>query len=296
MRTMTRHATLRTAALAAALAASLPAAAADGTDMFVGWRYSNEFQDPNIGADVTKNVLQATVANRYSLGSNFLNVDVLVSNAYDPAAGATSNGAQEIYVTWRHQLSFTKAFKARVKKGIVRDVALTAGLDLNAKNTGFAPGKQAMVLGPTLNVNLPKGFLDVSALYYKEWNHSAFGTPSKNVSFDGTAMFNATWGVPISLGKGASSTFKGFGNVILPKGKDASGVGTETEVLVRTTWQIDVGQLAFGRKGLLSVGPGYELWYHKFGNPTPLPPAVAGGAARPNHTTSAPTIQAEIHF
>lgn len=286
-------------ALAAALlllVAAPAATAAEWSDMFVGWRYSNEVQDPNVGPDVTKNVLQAAVANRYSLGSSFLNVDVLVSNASDPANGAGSNGAQEIYVTYRHQLSFAKAFKAKVKKGLVRDVAFTAGLDLNAKNTGFAPGKQAMVLGPTLNVNLPKGFLDLSALYYKEWNHSAFGSPSKNVSFDGTAMLNATWGVPIALGKSVSSTFKGFGNVIFPKGKDASGIDTKTEVLVRTTWQVDVGQVLFGKKGLLFVGPGWELWHHKFGNPTPLPPAVPGGPARPNHTTSAPTLQAEIHF
>ena len=62
------------------------------------------------------------------------------------------------------------------------------------------------------------------------------------------------------------------------------------------SWQVDVGALLGAKKGTFSAGPGWELWHHKFGNPTPLPPSVPGGPARPNHTTSAPTFQAEIHF
>ena len=233
---------------------------------------------------------------RYSLGSNFLNVDVLMSNSYDPANGASSGGAQEIYVTYRHQLSMNKPFKAGIKSKLVRDVALTVGGDLNSKNTGFAPGKRMIVVGPTLNLNPKKGFADFGVWYYKEWTHNAFAaTGQKDVEFDGTVMFNLTWGLPIALSKEVSSTFKGFAYATLPKGKDAVGVETETEVLSRITWQFDVGALLGVKKGTIQMGPGYELWYHKFGNPSPIP--VPGSTAtRPNHTTSAPTFQAEIHF
>lgn len=282
---------------AAALLLLAPAAtAADWTDMFVGYRYCYHVNDPAIDHDIIKNVAQFTVANRYALGSNFLNVDVLMSNSYDPANGATSGGAQEIYVTYRHQLSLNKAFKAGIKSKLVRDVAVTVGGDLNSKNTGFAPGKRMIVVGPTVNLNPKRGFADLGVWYYKEWTHNAFAaTGQKDVEFDGTVMFNLTWGLPIALSKEVSSTFKGFAYATLPKGKDAVGVETETEVLSRMTWQFDVGALVGIRKGTISMGPGYELWHHKFGNPSPIP--VPGSTAtKPNHTTSAPTFQAEIHF
>lgn len=73
------------------------------------------------------------------------------------------------------------------------------------------------------------------------------------------------------------------------------GVDTETEVLSRLTWQFDAGSLLGIEKGTIAMGPGYERWYHKFGNPSPIP--VPGSAAtKPNHPISAPTFQAEIHF
>jgi hypothetical protein len=276
------------------LASALPASAADWTDMFVGYRYCYHVNDPTIDHDIIKNVVQFTTANRYSLGSNFLNVDVLMSNKYDPANGAGSNGAQEIYVTYRHQLSLNKAFKAGIKSKLVRDVSITAGGDLNSKNTAFAPGKKMFVIGPTINLNPKKGFADFGIWYYKEWSHNAFAAgTAKNVEFDGTVMFNLTWGLPIALSKEVNSTFKGFAYATLPKGKDAVGVQTETEVLSRITWQFDVGSLMGVKKGTIQMGPGYELWYNKFGNPSPIP---SGAATKPNHTTSAPTFQAEIHF
>ena len=264
--------------------------------MFVGWRYDYHCFDPNIDPAITKNVVQFTIANRYALGSNFLNVDVLMSNSNDPANGAGSGGAQEIYITYRHHLSISRAFGAKVKGGILRDVAFTAGGDFNSKNTAFAPGKRMIVLGPTVVFEIPKGFLDFGVWYYKEWSHNAFAAgEEKNVEFDGTLMINTAWSVPVPLGKSVSSTFKGFAYATLPKGTDAVGVQTVTEVLSRITWQFDVGSLLGIKKGTIYMGPGYEFWWHKFGNDTPTP--IAGSTAtKVNHTTSAPTFQAEIHF
>jgi hypothetical protein len=270
--------------------------AADWTDMFVGYRFCYAVNDPAIDPDINKNVVQFQLANRYPLGANFLNVDILMSDENDPANGVTSGGAQEIYITFRHQLSLNKSFKTNIKNGFVRDLSITVGGDLNSKNTGFAPGKRMIVVGPTINLNPKKGFADLGFWYYKEWGHNAFA-PAGNKSFDygGTMMVNLTWGIPIALSKEVGSTFKGFGYSTLPKGMDAVGVETATEVLSRITWQFDIGALLGAKKGAISVGPGYELWYHKFGNPSPIP--VPGtSTTRPNHTTSSPTIQAEVHF
>ena len=272
------------------------APAADWSDLFVGWRYCYHVYDPNIDPPIIKNVVQFTAANRYSLGSNFLNVDVLMSNSNDPANGATSGGAQEIYITYRHQLSLNKAFKAGIKSSVVRDLSVTVGADLNSKNTTFAPGKRLIVVGPTLNFEIPKGFADLGIWYYKEWTHNAFAADgARDVEFNGTAMVNASWMVPIPISKDVNSSFKGFAYATFPKGKDAVGVDTVTEVLSRITWQFDVGSIVGVKKGTITMGPGSELWWHKFGNDTPTP--IAGSTAtKVNHTTSAPTFQAEIHF
>lgn len=294
---MTPRKTILLALLAVAMLVTATAApAADWTDLFVGWRYCYHVYDPNIDPPIIKNVVQFTTANRYSLGSNFLNVDVLMSNSNDPANGAGSGGAQEIYVTYRHQLSLNKAFGAGIKSKAIRDLSVTLGGDLNSKNTAFAPGKRMIVFGPTLNFEIPKGFADLGVWYYKEWTHNSFAaTGERDVEFAGTVMVNASWSVPVPISKSVSSTFKGFAYVTFPKGVDAVGVDTVTEVLSRITWQFDVGSLMGVKKGTIYLGPGYELWWHKFGNDTPTP--IAGSTAtKVNHTTSAPTFQAEIHF
>ena len=264
--------------------------------MFVGYRYCYHVNDPTIDHDIIKNVVQFTTANRYSLGSNFLNVDVLMSNSYDPANGATSGGAQEIYVTYRHQLSMNKAFKAGIKSKLVRDVALTVGADLNSKNTGFAPGKRMIVVGPTVNLNPKKGFADFGIWYYKEWTHNAFAAGGKkNVEFDGTVMFNLTWGIPIALTRTSARPSRASPTPPSRRGRTPSASRPRRRSSRGSPGSSTSARSLGVKKGSITMGPGYELWYHKFGNPSPIP--VPGSTAtKPNHTTSAPTFQAEIHF
>jgi hypothetical protein len=278
--------------------AALPAAAADWADAFLGLRYGTGFQDPTIAKQEEKTVLQIGYVSNYAYGSNFVNVDMLRSDLSDPANNG-GQGAQETYITYRHHLAFGKAFTGKpLNAGILKDIAFTAGFDWNAKNTAFAPGKFAMVAGPTFQFKLPKGFFDLGLLWYKERNHNAFGTtPASNpkkADFDGTAMLSAAWGIPIALGP-VNGTFKGFANYIGKKGKDAAGVQTEPETLSRFTWLVDLGALITGRKGAFLVGPGFEYWQNKFGNPNPIPTATAG-VSKPNDTTKTPTIQVEWHF
>ncbi len=273
------------------LTATSQAGASDWSDTYIGYRWGSHIHEPAIDPAITKNIVSFTHSSRYSLGSNYLNVDILMSDRNDPANGAGSRGAQEIYVTYRSQLNFNKAFQAPVKFGVVRDVSFTAGFDLNTKDTAFAPRKRVILAGPTVNFEISGGFLDVSVLYYKEWNHNSFGV-NKDVEFDGTYMVSASWGIPIALGT-VSSVFKGFGNYIGPKGLDGALVETAAETLVRASWMFDFGAVVGLGKAKVFLGPGCEYWHNKFGNPTPIP---AGASTKPNHTTFCPTIQAEIHF
>ena len=65
-------------------------------------------------------------------------------------------------------------------------------------HTRFAPRPLKLLIGPTLNVALPVGFLDLSLLAYKETNNN--GIVGKKVQFDTTYQVGATWGVPFTLG------------------------------------------------------------------------------------------------
>ncbi len=266
------------------------AQAAEWSDTFIGYRYGEEFREPNNTRDVTKSVLQLGHVSGYALGQNFFNLDVLQSDRNDPAQGG-GTGATEFYLTYRHQLQLGKALSKDFSFGPVKDVALTAGFDLNTKDTAVAPRKRFLAIGPTLKFNVP-GFLDVSLLAAQESNHNGFGTVSKNVNFDTQLMFNVAWGIPFQAGP-LPLKFQGFLNYLTEKGKDYNGVNTAPETLMRTSLMLDAGQLAFNRKNLLWVGVGYEYWNNKFGYHDR---SATNSAPKDGIRTTTPTLQAELHF
>lgn len=263
--------------------AAVPAQAFTWSDTFIGYRYGTQFTEPNNPHDIQKHILQLTHASGYAYGQNFFNVDLLQSDEMDPARGnarGEGDGATEAYLTYRHQLHLGKVFGTDLGFGPVKEVALTAGFDLNTKNTDFAPRKQLLVAGPTLKFDVPKGFVDFSVLYAHERNHNGFKPAGeKDVTFDDYTVFNLAWGLPFQAGP-LPMKFQGFGNYNTAKGMD-----TKYEILVRTSLMLDLGQLAFDKSNTLWAGVGYEYWDNKFGN-----------HGRPGVDTRAPTLQLEWHF
>ena len=282
--------TIAFAVLAGATLASGAAQAATWSDSFLGYRYGTGFREPSNTKEVRKHVLQFGHASGYAYGQNFVNLDLLQSDKNDPSSGADT-GATEFYLTYRHQLHLGKLLDKDLSFGPVKEVALTAGFDLNTKNTAFAPRKRLVVAGPTLKFNVPAGFFDLSLLAGKEWNHCglAFCTDHEH-GFDAQWILSAAWGVPFQAGP-VPLKFQGFINYNSEKGKDYSGVKTEAETLLRTSLMVDVGQMAAGRKSTLLLGVGYEMWLNKFGNH-----ATAAGVTKPGINTYAPTLQMEWHF
>jgi nucleoside-specific outer membrane channel protein Tsx len=285
-------------ALAASLAAAFAAPSAQAvtwSDTFIGYRYGTEFREPNNRNDVEKHVLQFTHASGYSVGQNFVNLDVFQSDDMDPADGdriGEGEGATEFYLTYRHQVHLGKLLERSLAFGPVKEVAITAGFDLNTKNTAFAPRKRLLVLGPTLKFDVP-GFLDVSLFAGKEWNHCGLGAPAcpdSDVSFDPQWILSVAWGIPFQAGP-VPMKFQGFLNHIGEKGEDYAGLDTETETLMRTSLMVDIGQMAWGSKNTFFVGVGYELWRNKFGNHDDR-----FGREKPGIDTDAPTFQMEWHF
>ena len=92
----TRGKKLALACAIAALPALVPnaAQAATWSDTFIGYRFGTDFREPNNRDEVRKHVLQLTHSSGYSIGQNFVNLDVLQSDSKDPASGSDS-GATE---------------------------------------------------------------------------------------------------------------------------------------------------------------------------------------------------------
>jgi hypothetical protein len=254
-----------------ALALAAPAArATQWQDNSVHYWFGTAFAEPDVphtvfggpvpeSTNIQKNIISFTHASGYALGGNFLNIDLLFSSPKDQVNGVPSQGALEMYLVYRHHFALNKIIASKpFEIGPVRDLLISFGTDINTKNSPFSPEKVMPIAGLQLSFAVP-GFLLLGAALSKEFNTNAF--VHKAVKFDPAVQFTAAWLINIPLG---ALTFEGFGNVILPKGKDGFGGDTVTEVLLHPKLMYDVGTF-FDTKGY-QVGAGYQYWLNKFGN------------------------------
>jgi hypothetical protein len=269
----------------ATLAAS--AHAADWSDTSVSWRYGTSFREPFNTEDIHKNILALTHASGYKYGSNFFNVDFLMSDSKDPASLSQTSGAQEAYIVYRNTLDFGKIQGKDIKFGAVRGVGLTLGFDVNTKNdVGYNSRKRMLVAGPTLMWDVP-GFLNTSLLILEESNAPSGAFPpisgvTGRYHYKTHPMLNAVWGIPV----GPNLSFEGYANFIASKGTDEVGTQTEAETNIDMQLMWDVGAATSGVKNTFKLGFEYQYWKNKFGNPSYVPGSKA----------STPMIRAEYHF
>ncbi|MEI9806168.1 MAG: hypothetical protein WDN48_19605 [Pseudolabrys sp.] len=157
--------------------------------------YSHRFTATDPGVNKTaKDLVTFTHFDVWAYGTNFFTVSWLRSAKEDPAvssvppfstAGVTV-GTSEIYGLFRSTFGFnqilnTKAFAI----GPLTNISLEVGADANASNGGILSGKTDVVAGLDFSFALPYGgHLEVSPLYYKEWQHSQFaGIPSQSLDY-----------------------------------------------------------------------------------------------------------------
>lgn len=275
-----------TLALAAVFsAAAMPAAAAEWSDTYLGWRYGTKFAEPSNPNDISKNILSLTHASGYKYGVNFFNVDMLISDSKDPAANG-STGAQEVYVVYRNTFDLGKITGKDFKSGVVRGLGVTAGFDFNAKDDAFGARKRMPVLGPTVMFDVP-GFLNVSLLFAKEWDHTSLNfspTIQHDIAFKTNNILDIAWGIPFMAGS-IPAKFQGYFDYATPKGKDYFGNDTAAETHTDMSVMFDVGAAMGSTKDTFWLGLEYEYWKNKFGN-------------QPGTGTLAktPMIRVEYHF
>ena len=276
---------------APALGADLPTkgpAAAPPQSMFflfadtsLSYHYEWNAREPGIRGAIQKNVVSLTHDDAWASGTNFVNIDFLKSNSKDPSNGVgTTDGALEVYGFFRSTLSGnaltgTKNFAIG---GIIKDIAIEYGADANTKNTGFAPQKRDLVIGPQIQFNVP-GFLNVGFLFYKEWNHNAFALPGRSTvdfkpafNLDVSYLFPLTFtNLPLSL--------NGYFEYVTPKGRDGFGVQTAAEIHTENHLTLDLGAVVAHKPKAIDLWVGHRYWNNKFGNNNNI---VANKDAREN--------------
>lgn len=260
----------------------------DWSDTSIGWIYGPDYREPSLTdpngtpKDVGKNTIEFTHVDGYKYGTNFFDVDMLLSNSSDPANNSNS-GATEFYAIYRHNLSMNAVTGSQAFSiGPLRDVALDAGFILGSKDDAFASRKRAIVVGPNFMFNIP-GRFDVALLYYKENNNN--GVVGTEVNFRSTWSVESSWDVPFHLGR-LPTSLEGFLTVVGPKGPDGFGDATKTEVLFHPKLMFDVGALA-GHKNVVRVGLGWEYWMNKYGT---------NHRTTPGALQNTPFVTADIHF
>lgn len=268
------------------------AQAADWSDTSIGYRYGSDFSEPFNGKKISKDILNLTHASGYKYGSNFFNVDMLLSDDKDPAGAGSGNGAQEVYVVYRHTLDIGKVTGSPIQFGPVRGVGAVAGFDFNTKtDVGYNSKKRMLVAGPSLMLDVP-GFLNVALLAMWESN-APYNTVTKvstpRYAYDLHPMLSVTWAIPITKGA-IPLSFEGYANFIAAKGKNEANRDTAPETNIDMMAMFDVSGLVGAKPKTLRAGLEYQYWENKFGNNNSNPIFLGGATA---NTTM---VRMEYHF
>jgi nucleoside-specific outer membrane channel protein Tsx len=287
---------LTAAALGLVALAALPLSAANWSDTFVGYQYSNQFRDPGLLGTQVKNRLELSGAAGWDYGTNFFDVNMLSATKSAPANTSTGQpapgapGNTEVYVVYRSSFDLGKIFKTNLGFGPVREVDFTVGFDFDSQDNHFASNKKLMMAGPQFGFDVSHGFWNLGIGACREANYN--GVVQQEVDFRTQFIVWTAWHKGFDLG--VPVTFKGWMNYVGAKGKDGFGVDTKPETVGDLYLLADISSL-FGRKpGAIFIGPGFEYWNNKFGGKN-----VTAPASQPynnNQQTTALMLSAEIHF
>ncbi len=243
-----------------------PPTFADTTVMYVfGPDYRNPYtvtpSEPE-GADIRRNAVELKHVDSWRYGHNLVDVAIKKSSDVEPAAGG-GTGAVGLYAIFRSGVGLNKlAGRSLIAAGPLRDIAIEAGLNLETKNSDFAPAERTVYLGPQLQFRFGQGFVNLGLHLRKEWNHNGHLGTEENYDLD----FNVSpaWRFPFALGR-ARLAFEGFADYNTAKGRDAAGRDTRPELITRPQLKLDVGHLLGQGARVLEVGVGFQYWHNMFG-------------------------------
>ena len=263
------------AAATAATASSAVGQTIQFQDTYVNLRYLFQDKQPGYGGNIGEVAGNISYANAWTYGSNFVSLDIEDFGNKDPAntvTGKATNDSLEFYGVFRTVLSGDKIFGGnKFSFGPIRDIGLELGGDIDTQDDQFASYKRLLIAGPQFSFNLPRGFLTLTVAVSHEWDTDAYLPNGNSTNYDATYEFETAFAYPFNIGP-VPLNFTGFGNLIGPKGKGATGdTYHRVEILLHPKLLVDVGALVGYQPHKIEAGIGYEYWHNKFGNVPPLP-------------------------
>jgi nucleoside-specific outer membrane channel protein Tsx len=243
--------------LAAACLAPLHAAALEWSATEIEFLHSSRFREPANPDDVSKNIVTFQHADGYSLGRNFMFVDLLKSGNQERDLSGNPESPTEIYAEAYTTLSLSRLTGKPLASGPFRDFGLTAGLNIGNKDSQLHPKPRVYLAGVTVDFAVPSGFFNVDFLGY--WDHGCYDGIAYCPDYRPTYQITPSWLIPFSLGS-VDVEFSGFIDII-----GARGAGTVHQVLSQPQLRFDIGK-PFGHKGQFYAGIEYQYWHNKFGS------------------------------
>ena len=129
-----------------------PPTFADDTLMYVyGPHYRNPFtvtpSQPD-GADISRNAIEFKHVDAWKYGHNLADVIIKKSSDVEPAAGG-GDGAVGLYGIFRSGVGINRvAGRPVIALGPLKDIDIQVGLNLETKNSEFAPAERTNLLRP----------------------------------------------------------------------------------------------------------------------------------------------------
>jgi hypothetical protein len=243
-----------------------PPTFADDTLMYVfGPKYRNPFittpSQPD-GADISRDNIEFKHVDAWKYGHNLVEIIIKKSSEVEPAAGG-GTGAMGLYSIFRSGVGINRiAGKPVIAIGPLRDIDIQAGMNLETKNSDYAPNERTLYVGPNLQFRFGPGFLNVGLHLRKEWNHN--GNLGVNESYDVDFNIEPVWHFPFQIG-GARFAFDGFADYNTPKGKDAAGRDTRAEIIARPLLKLDISPVVGQKAHVLELGVGFQYYHNMFG-------------------------------
>lgn len=213
------------------------------------YRYGDEFREHYNPNDIAKNSLKVKNVSGFSFGRTMAYVDLRKSDSKDQNANASYG---EAYVTFSMGRLTGKPWSA----GIVKDVGLTAGINLGQKDyPTYDITTRAYLPGVTLDFNLPGfNYIYVDVLGFV--NRSKFDGKDDGCNAS-TYQLAPNWSLPIAMGA-AKFSFEGYVYVIGSHGN------CERQVISQPQLRWDVGN-HFGRPDKFYAGIEYQYYHNKYG-------------------------------
>jgi hypothetical protein len=224
-------------------------------DNIFGYYYVPNATNPGAG-ETPKHVLVFNHFDVWKYGTNFVSVEFLkATNGRNPPFGTPKepcdqggpefppgeeqcSGYSEIDGFVRSTLGWNQLFNTkRFEVGPLKNIEFAGGFDLNADNTTLASRKRSIQAGLQFDFSAPyKGFLNVGAYVYKEWQNDGFAEtfpfqPIPNPS--GDVDFDPTWAVELNYSQPlGTSPFK-YKSLLVLHGPKGCGEPCPTSTPVR---------------------------------------------------------------